>query len=743
MTDKVITCLSEIPLLSSCSNQQLAEIASRMVKTRLKSGDKLIVEGRRGDRFYIIASGTCVVKINNKLESSKIVAKLGPGDYCGEQALLNDKPRNATVQAISDVVALVLNRKAFNFIISDTIGIRFSKRNAICDSDGNSMNNSSDVDTEIINNELKIKTPIERKWIWYTISGNILFKDMTSNQKGLIIDNMYKKECNKGDIIINEGEIGKHFYVIRQGKFEINTKKDGLVMIGCPGECFGELALLYNAPRAATVKCVSNGVLWVLKRSDLRRIQYENTKKDIKENINFLKNISLFNKLSNNEFIQLNDALETIYFESNDTIIKEGDIGDRFYIIKNGEASIIKNNNNIGKLRNGDYFGERALIKNDKRAATIIANTKLTCLTLSRNQFNTLLGSIENVMARDMQRYEQNFKKMINNRESNGKTRRQSIEFVKNVKDFKVLGLLGRGGYGLVKLVKDPINNKTFALKEVRKDKVYKSKQTKHINNERKVMLMFDSPFLVNLWRTYQDENKLYFLIDVCLGGDLFTLLRKSHSFKDNAAKFYAACVIEGFEHIHSMNMAFRDLKPENLIINNNGYIKITDFGFCKIIDKGKTFTLCGTPDYLAPEIILSKGHNWSVDYWTLGILIYEMLISMPPFYDRDPSNIYRKIIRSNPKFPAYLSPDSIDIIKGLLQKKPHYRLGMIKGGINKIRQHNWFKGFDWNKFKRMELPAPHVPKIKNTQDMSNFKCKPKKEEPFKKIDDHSWCKDF
>ena len=170
-------------------------------------------------------------------------------------------------------------------------------------------------------------------------------------------------------------------------------------------------------------------------------------------------------------------------------------------------------------------------------------------------------------------------------------------------------------------------------------------------------MMQMDSNFLVKLWRTYQDENKVYFLLDACLGGDLFSLLRKTQTFKEHVAMFYAGCVIEGFDHLHSMNMAFRDLKPENLVLDTRGYVKITDFGFCKVLNEtGKTFTLCGTPDYLAPEIIYGRGHGVGVDYWTLGILIYEMLCSMPPFYDRDATNIYRKVVRAQPTFPAYVS---------------------------------------------------------------------------------------
>lgn len=315
-----------------------------------------------------------------------------------------------------------------------------------------------------------------------------------------------------------------------------------------------------------------------------------------------------------------------------------------------------------------------------------------------------------------------------------------SLRFSDEVARLKLVGLLGRGGYGLVKLVKDPISSRCYALKEVRKDKVIEKHQEVHINDERRLMMRMNSAFLVKLWRTYQDDHKVYFLLETCLGGDLFTLLRRTKTFKEDVAKFYAGCVLLGFQHLHSMNMVYRDLKPENLVLDSRGYIKITDFGFCKKLNEnGQTFTLCGTPDYLAPEVIRGKGHGLPVDFWTLGILIYEMLCAMPPFYDREPSNIYRKVVKSEPSFPAYVSKEAKDLMRGLLRKKPSERLGAATAGsktagFNAIKKHPWFVGFDWRKLKYQTMEPPYSPKVKDEQDASNFKCRKIKEKPFKKI---------
>ena len=226
--------------------------------------------------------------------------------------------------------------------------------------------------------------------------------------------------------------------------------------------------------------------------------------------------------------------------------------------------------------------------------------------------------------------------------------------------------------------------------------------------------------FLVNLHRTYKDQLRVYFVLDVCLGGELFTILRQRRYFDEPTAKFYTACVVEAFAYMHSRSIIYRDLKPENLVLDNDGYLKVTDFGFAKEV-KDKTFTLCGTPDYLAPEIVTGQGHGRAVDWWTLGVLIYEMLASFPPFFDDEPIETYRKIIRGRVKFPRYFSAEARDLIRGLLRNKPTKRLGILKGGANLIRKHPWFKGFDWKKLNEGKLKAPIVNKVEGNTDLRNF----------------------
>merc|ERR1719447_694209 len=237
-----------------------------------------------------------------------------------------------------------------------------------------------------------------------------------------------------------------------------------------------------------------------------------------------------------------------------------------------------------------------------------------------------------------------------------------------------------------------------------------------HIKREKDVMKSMNCDFLVNLRATYKDKLRVYLLVDVCLGGELFTILRRHRYFDDTVSRFFTACVVEAFGYMHSLNVIYRDLKPENLVLDSKGYLKVTDFGFAKQIED-QTYTLCGTPEYFAPEIVTGQGHSKGVDWWTLGILIYEMLASFSPFYDDQPIGIYRKIVAGRMKFPRHFSHNAKDLIKSFLKSKPTRRLGVLHNGdVDKIRQMEFFNGFSWAELRAFKMTPPIMPKVKSDE---------------------------
>ena len=227
---------------------------------------------------------------------------------------------------------------------------------------------------------------------------------------------------------------------------------------------------------------------------------------------------------------------------------------------------------------------------------------------------------------------------------------------------------------------------------------------------------------------TYKDKINLYMLMEFVPGGEIFSHLRRAGRFSNEAGKFYAASIVLAIQTLHQKDIVYRDLKPENLLLDGKGFLKITDFGFAKIITD-RTWTLCGTPEYLAPEIIQSKGHGKGVDWWALGVLIYEMLAGYPPFYDENPFGIYQKILSGRIEFPRHFDFHAKDIVRKLLAADRTKRLGNLKNGAEDIKKHKWFKGFDWNALINLAMTPPIVPELRGEGDTGNFDQYPESDE--------------
>lgn len=291
-----------------------------------------------------------------------------------------------------------------------------------------------------------------------------------------------------------------------------------------------------------------------------------------------------------------------------------------------------------------------------------------------------------------------------------------------SLNDFDLLRTLGTGSFGRVHLVQSKHNQRFYAIKVLKKAQVVKMKQVEHTNDERRMLGEVKHPFLITLWGTFQDARNLYMVMDFVEGGELFSLLRKSGRFPNPVAKFYAAEVTLALEYLHARNIIYRDLKPENLLLDRHGHLKITDFGFAKRVPD-KTWTLCGTPDYLAPEVVSNKGYNKSVDWWSLGILIYEMLCGYTPFWDNgSPMKIYENILRGKVKYPAYVHPDAQDLLERLITPDLTKRLGNLFGGPQDVKEHPWFSEVTWDRLSKTDIDPPYTPPVKaGSGDASQF----------------------
>jgi len=289
--------------------------------------------------------------------------------------------------------------------------------------------------------------------------------------------------------------------------------------------------------------------------------------------------------------------------------------------------------------------------------------------------------------------------------------------------DFDLLKVIGRGAFGKVMQVRYKKNGKVYAMKILRKKQIVARNQINHTKSERKILQALQHPFLMKLRFAFQTDSKLYFVLDYYRGGELFFHLKKRRKFTEAEVIIFVAEVALALGHLHTVDIIYRDLKPENILLDESGHICLTDFGLSKDLNSVSpmAYTFCGTPEYLAPEIVVKQGHGKAVDWWSLGILCFELCTGLAPFYHPNMHTMYIKIRKENPKYPASLSKDIQDFISRLLIKDPKERLGSGKKDVEELKKHQWFKGLNWEDLFAKKIDPPYKPKVKSETDTSNF----------------------
>lgn len=530
------------------------------------------------------------------------VGILGDGKSFGELALIYNTPRQATIRTDSQVRLFALDRNTFRYTLARS-----------------SSDKSANIQT--------------------ALSKVSLLSGLTKLQIAKISEAVEIIKYEAGNVIIKKGTEGNIFYMIKEGKVKVTEVGSGTAFndhILEPGQYFGERALITGEPRAANVIAETTVMVMALDRvsfnsllGPLREVLDHNL------NMRVLENIKLFSNLTERERNKVSRSFEFETFAENTTIVREGDKGRKFYILKEGSAKVVIGGEEVGKLETGQYFGEMALLDDEVRKASVISMTNCECFVLDRPTFNRILGSLQSILERETAD-RMTALKSVTNADSN------EDKFQLEMKDLNSLALLGSGTFGRVSLVQNKLNKtQVYALKAMYKSEIIMHHQQVNVLQEKKIMMSCNHPFILKLFCTYKDKIKLYMLLEFVQGGELFTVIHTPQ--KDGVsvtqAKFYSAGVLLGLSYMHSNDIAYRDMKPENCLVDRDGYPKLVDFGFAKVIKNSKSYTLCGTPEYLAPEIVLGRGHDKAVDLWALGILIFEMIAGYSPF--SDPQVIY------------------------------------------------------------------------------------------------------
>ncbi|XP_071400095.1 cGMP-dependent protein kinase 1-like isoform X2 [Centroberyx affinis] len=564
------------------------------------------------------------------------------------------------------------------------------------------------------------KTKESRELIQRALLENDFMKHLEHGQILTIMDCMRPTSLTQGCCVIQEGDDGSTVYILEEGMVEVTKEGKKLCTIS-QGTVFGELAILYNCTRTATVTALTDIKLWAIDRQGFQTIMMRTGLIKHSQYMEFLRSVPSFQSLPEDILSKLADVLVETHYSEGDYIIRQGATGDTFFIISEGQVKVAQQKSAneepvfLTTLSKGDWFGEQALKGEDVRTASVTALGDVTCLVTDRESFKQLIGGLDEVN-----------NKQYDSDELKAKLEAEAVFFSSvSLSDFNVVCTLGVGGFSRVELVQlksDP--SQSFAMKVLRKRHILDTSQQGHILSERRIMMEAHSPFTVRLYRTFRDSKYLYMLLEACLGGELWTVLRDRGSFDDSTTRFYTGCVIEALAFLHFRGIIYRDLKPENIILDRRGYAKLVDFGFAKKVGLGKkTWTFCGTPEYVAPEIILNKGHDSSADCWSLGILIYELLSGSPPFSGPDPMKTYNIILRGIDmvEFPKKINKSAANLIKRLCRDNPSERLGNQKNGVKNIQKHKWYEGFNWDGLRQGTIDSPFTPTVEGPLDNSNF----------------------
>lgn len=695
------------------------------------------------------------------------------------------------------------------------------------------------------------KTNAQVAFLQEVLKDNFIFMDMTDKEFRQFIGAMQHETVSAGKQIIQQGDVGDFFYIVESGTVDF-IQEDGVAsknaVVGTceAGGSFGELALLYNSPRAVSCLATTSATLWKVDQRTFRYLLVMHDHRHHREMKELIGKIPIFKDLNYATISRFVKSLTPVHWKEGTRIVQKGEEGSVFYIIQSGNVKV----HDIGlgdsqlkdlELGPGDWFGERALLTGEPRAANVTALNAVTTLAMDRVTFEASIGSLRNLLERAMRKqslkaipifaggevtdpevemladlmvevcyrkgehlaetdkpykmnlwiirhgrlvvYSKKHDKLYNLQagdyfgdksvkgvdtnhvssytatcEENltawvltrdqietviGDVERlgQSEDFLKSKRDQSIRlqdlirhRMLGHGAFGRVWLVSHRTTVegkptiKAYALKSISKIKVIEAKLVKAVLREKELLCLLEHPFILSLVASYQDESNLYLLVPLVLGGELYSLLRKKKSngrgMENNSAAFYAACIIEALGWFHLKCIAYRDLKLENVLVDEQGYGKIIDLGFAKIVTD-KTYTLCGTPEMLAPEIILSKGHDHAVDYWAFGVVVFELLVGHSPFYIRGSSQIemFKRIVLGKYEMPAYIDNCAKLLIENLLVRRQSNRLGNLANGYLDIKQHPWFiqSGILFKRVIRKEAESPWKPPIKDLLDASNF----------------------
>jgi len=546
------------------------------------------------------------------------------------------------------------------------------------------------------------------------------FANLSEEEISALANSLFEQRVTKNQTLLREGAAADAIFLVKQGSLSSPQKAGDAepTMVG-PGGILGEEGLLLPQGEGKwpqTLSAVTEvAVVLKLSRSELiAKLGAELPQVILNSFVRkVLRTIQLFDALNEEEVDQFMRSFHANDVPAGSDIVREGDGSCDFVILHRGTARATGSGPYAGReLNAGDYFGELALLGLPVNTNTITATSPVTTLSIDKQSFIQMLGPLEGIIVRE-------------NALRDKKAQGSKMPAIGRV-GLHPVAPLGRGTFGTVELVWHEETQMPFCLKRIQKLKVVALKQTERTISELELMRTFEHPFIPRFAASFDEPDCVSLLLEVALGGELTSVIARSGGLgiSHESARFYCANILSALAYLHRQKIIHRDVKPENVVLDHTGYVKLVDYGYAKQLktSTSRTWTLCGTPQYMAPEVITSAGHGLAIDYWALGILTHEMLTGSVPFDADDAMRIYKAVLKGKVSFPKRLKQSAKDFVSKLLTVDATKRLGSQRGASAvEVAVQPFLKSLSIDALERRLLPAPHVPKVAGPKDASNF----------------------
>lgn len=731
--EELMELFRKVPTLKKLSDSDLLK-ACKIAKCQKYDTDQPVLNlGARNDELHIVIEGIAGVFLPRQVRS------LTEGQYFGNEHLL---PSIASVEEHysalhGPVTTISISASDFDSLRITKNHIEKSGEGRVARNFANVANGSSggvDVDGKCTSTGFPVQqdyvqTDGDAAMIQAAVRNNNVMGDviqLSVIQCAKIATHVHLVIIPRDAEVIAKGSRGSSLYIVQEGLLDVTVEegREGEFKLR-PGEAFGELGLLYDAARSATVTAATDCKLWILTRSSFQTVIRAEYSGHITRNAEVLKKVPyLTTQVAESNIDLIADMVEEVLLLETEDVCVAGEDTGVLFVVYEGRCELRdENNKTVQTLNKGDWIGEKQLEFNVPADFTVRVISE-TAMILSLDIPSMRMASATAMSLSTTVRYDSEGGEFDKTRQAHAIIDKQlkkalrsyestkDKDYVPDLKEQELIGGLGEGSFGLVYLTEHPATNMRYAVKVVSKAHVLREQMGNMLKNERDVMMLLDSDFVVRLYRAYHDHDYIYFLMEPVYGGELFDVYNEQDLFCNlTASRFYVACVIMGLEHLHEKRVIYRDLKLENCLLDSQGYVKLTDMGIAKVV-VGKTYTVCGTADYLAPETLRQLGHNRGADWWACSVLLFIMCSGRSPFDAPDVQQIYKNITKgfSKVKFPETFPSDLIDVIKSLGRKKPEERLTMQKGGVGNLREMPYFLKMDWEALADRTLEVPLIP---------------------------------